>query len=119
MKKNLGIKIALLLLLISGLIASLGCGDVVRGGAKVVLEGVSVGSMALEGKPLQGLPSQKVNIVLKVSANEVRVKYANNETIITLKPSGATVVIGSAGASFTGIESDQVEIEWQTEESEK
>jgi hypothetical protein len=119
MKKNLVIKIALLLLLISGLVASLGCGDVVRGGAKVVLEGVSVGSMSLEGKPLQGLPSQKVNIVLNVSANEVRVKTDNNETVITLKPSGATVVIGPAGASFTGIEPDQVDIEWQTTETKK
>jgi hypothetical protein len=119
MKKNLAIKITLLVLLIAGLVSAMGCGEAVRGGAKVVLEGVSVGSMSLEGKPLQGLPSQKVNVILKVSANEVRVSTQSGETTITLKPSGAKVVIGPAGASFTGVEPDQVEMQWQTNESEE
>ena len=119
MKKNLVIKITLLLLLIAGLAAAVGCGDAVRGGAKVVLEGVSVGTMSMEGKPLQGLPSEKVNVILKVAANEVRVSTQGGETTIKLKPSGATVVIGSAGASFTGVEPDQVEIQWQTTETEE
>ena len=119
MKKNTIIKIALLSLLIVGLFAALGCGDVVRGGAKVVLEGVSVGTMSMEGKPVQGLPSQKVNIVLNVGANEVRVNTVGGKTTITLKPSGAVVVIAPEGTSFTGVKSEQVDMQWQTTEPEK
>jgi hypothetical protein len=119
MKKNLAIKITLLLLLIAGLTATLGCGDVVRGGAKVVLEGATLGTMSLEGKPIQGLPSQKVDIVLKVSANEVRINTEGDTTTIKLNPSDAVIVIGPEGTSFTGTKSDEVEIQWQTTESEE
>lgn len=116
MNKNLAIKITLLLLLIAGLAAALGCGDVVRGGAKVVLEGVTLGTMSMEGKPVQGLPSQKVNILLKVATNEVRINTEGGKTTLKLNPSGAIVVIGPEGTSFTGTKSDEVEIQWQTTE---
>ena len=119
MKKALAIRIALLALLIGGLTAALGCGDVVRGGADVVLEGVSLGSVSMEGKPVQGLPSQQVNLILKVGANEVRINTTGGKTTIKLNPSGATVVIGPEGTSFTGVKSDQVEFQWPTTESAK
>jgi len=119
MNKTITIKIALLALLTAGLLAALGCGDVVRGGAEVVLEGVSVGSVSMEGKPVSGLPSQKVNLKLKVASNEVRISTTGGKTTIKLNPSGATVVIGPEGTSFTGVKSDQVEVQWQTESTGK
>ena len=119
MNKSLAIKIALFALLTAGLLATLGCGDVVRGGAEVVLEGVSVGSVSMEGKPVSGLPSQKVNLKLKVASNEVRINATGGKTTIKLNPSGATVVIGPEGVSFTGVKSDQVELQWQTESNSK
>ena len=114
MNKTFAIKSALLALLIAGLAAALGCGDVVRGGAEVVLEGVSVGSVSMEGKPLSGLPSQKVNLKLKVASNEVRISTVGGKTTIKLNPSGAIVVIAPEGTTFTGLKSDQVEVQWQT-----
>lgn len=119
MNKTFAIKIALLALLTAGLLAALGCGDVVRGGAEVVLEGVSVGSVSMEGKPLSGLPSQKVNLKLKVASNEVRINTVGGKTTIKLNPSGATVVIGPEGTTFTGVKPDQVELQWQTESTTK
>ncbi len=119
MNKPFAVKIALLALLTAGLLAALGCGDVVRGGAEVVLEGVSVGSVSMEGKPVSGLPSQKVNLKLKVASNEVRISTSGGKTTIKLNPSGATVVIGPDGTSFTGVKSDQVELQWQTESTSK
>lgn len=113
------VKIALLVVLIAGLVAAWGCDDVVRGGANLVLEGISIGSVSMEGKPVAGLPSQKVNLVLKVASNEVRVSTSNGKTTIKLNPSGATVVIGPEGTTFTGVKAEQVEIQWQTTESTK
>lgn len=114
MNKTFAIKIALLVLLITGLAATVSCGDVVRGGAEVVLEGVSVGQVAMEGKPLSGLPSQIVNVRLKVASNEVRINTTGGKTTIKLNPSGATVVIGPDGTTFTGVKAEQVALEWPT-----
>jgi hypothetical protein len=119
MNKAFAIKIALLLVLITGLFAALGCDNMVRGGAEVVLEGVSVGSVSMEGKPVTGLPSQKVNLRLKVATNEVRINTSGGKTTIALKPTDAIIVIGPEGTTFTGVKSEQVEIQWQTTESSK
>jgi hypothetical protein len=115
MKTTVIARIALLTLLLAGLFAALGCDDaMVRGGAEVVLEGISVGSVSMEGKPVSGLPSQTVNMVLKVSASEVRISTTSGKTTIKLNPSGATVSIGPDGTTFTGVKPDQVVIQWQT-----
>lgn len=119
MKKTFAIRIALFALLALSLVAALGCDSVVRGGAEVVLEGVSVGSVAMEGKPVQGLPSQKVNLRLKVATNEVRINTSGGKTTLKLNPSGATVVISPEGTSFTGVKAEQVELQWQTESTNK
>jgi hypothetical protein len=116
MKKSIASKITFLALLILGLTTSMGCDDAtVRGGATVVLENISVGSLSVEGKPLAGLPSQNVNVVLNVATNEVRVNSSGGKTTMKLNPSGATVVIAPEGTTFTGVKSDQVQIQWQTD----
>ena len=112
MKTTLAAKIALLVLLIAGLTANLGC-DTVRGGAEICLEGVSTGALSMKGKPIAGLPSEKVDVVLKVSANRVNISTTDGETIIDLSPSGASIVIRPDGISITGVEPDQIEMEWQ------
>jgi hypothetical protein len=119
MNRVLAMKIALLLLLITGLAASLGCESIVRGGADVVLEGINVGSVSMEGKPITGLPSQKVNLKLKVATNEVRINTSNNKTTISLKPTDAVITITPEGTTFTGIKSEQFEIIWEGTESSK
>jgi hypothetical protein len=113
------LKIALLLLLITGLAASLGCESLVRGGADVVLEGISVGSVSMEGKPITGLPSQKVNLKLKVATNEVRINTSSNKTTISLKPTDAVITITPEGTTFTGVKSEQFEIIWEGTQSSK
>ena len=120
MKNMLTIKIVSLLMLIAVLIIVPGCDDgLVRGGADVVLEGISVGSVSMEGKPISGLPSQKVNLVLKVATNQVVINNAGGKTTIKLNPSGATVVITSEGTTFSGVKSDQVQIQWSTDTTTK
>ena len=113
MKSTLAIRVMLLILLVAGLTAAIGC-DSARGGAKICLEGISVGSLSAEGKPIQGLPSGKMDIVLKVSANKVSVSTTDSTTIIKLSPSEATITIGPEGISIAGVESDQMEMKWQT-----
>ena len=117
MKTNIAIRIILVTIFIALLAATTGCESVVRGGANVVLEDVSVGSLSTEGKPVTGLPSQKVDLLLKVSANEVRIRTEGDKTIVTLNPSGATVIIGPDSTMFDGVDPDKVEIQWQTSES--
>jgi hypothetical protein len=116
MKKSIASKITFLALLILGLVTSMGCDDAtVRGGATVVLENISIGSLSVEGKPLSGLPSQNVNVVLNVATSEVRVNSSGGKTTMKLNPSGATVVIAPEGTTFTGVKSDQVQIQWKTD----
>ncbi|HEX75463.1 MAG TPA: hypothetical protein G4O12_02640, partial [Dehalococcoidia bacterium] len=55
MRRTIATRIALLVLLIAGLTANLGC-DAARGGAEVCLEGVSTGALSMEGKTISGLP---------------------------------------------------------------
>jgi hypothetical protein len=109
MKSNLAIALSILGLLTLGLVGNLGC---TSSGADVYLEGVSIGSLTVEGKPLTGLPSQTVNIVLKVDAKQINVSTVGGQTNIKLSPSNATIIIGPNGTSFTGVKPDQVQIQW-------
>ena len=111
MKTNLVTVLALTVLVALGLIANLSCGS--AGCADVYLEGVTIGSMSVEGKPLSGLPSQKVDVVLNVNANRITISTSGEDTIIKLSPSGAVIVSGPTGMTFTGVEPEQVEIKWQ------
>jgi hypothetical protein len=114
MKKSFIVNSILFALLILALtLASLGC-DAVRGGAQVTLEGISMGTLTMDGKPVQGLPSGKVNIILKVASNDVKIRPTENGAVITLAPTNATVTIAPTGVSFSGIDSDKVEVKWQT-----
>lgn len=79
-------------------------------GTTVRLEGVS---MYLDGKLISGLPSQKVDIILKVSLSEVSISSTGSETTIKLKPSDATITIKSDGVSINGIDPQKVKIEWR------
>jgi hypothetical protein len=111
MKSNLAIALSILGLLTLGLVGNLGC---TSSGADLYLEGVSIGSLTVEGKPLTGLPSQTVNIVLKVDAKQINVSTVGGQTNIKLSPSNATIIIGPNGTSFTGVKPDQVQIQWPT-----
>jgi hypothetical protein len=94
-----------------------GCGS--YGGADVYLENISIGNVSVEGKPVTGLPTQKVSIVLKTDATKVLVSQSGGKTIIKLEPSGAVITSSSDGLSFTGVKSDQVEMKWATENTTK
>ncbi len=115
MRKNLVTVIALAALVTLGLIANLSCGS--TGCADVYLEGVTIGSMSFEGKPLSGLPSQKVDVVLNVNANRMTISTNGEDTIIKLSPSGATIVSSPNGITFTGVNPEQVEVKWQDTET--
>jgi hypothetical protein len=99
------------------LAAAAGCGS--YGGADVYLENISIGNVSVEGKPVTGLPTQKVSIVLKTDATKVLVSQSGGKTIIKLEPSGAVITSSSDGLSFTGVKSDQVEMKWATENTTK
>ena len=109
MKTNMAVTLAVLGLVTMGLFAKLSCST---SGADVYLEGVSIGSVTVEGKPVSGLPSQTVNIVLKVNAKQINISTSGGQTTIKLSPSNATIVVGPNGTSFTGVKPEQVEIKW-------
>ena len=113
MKTNMAVMLAVLGLATLGLFANLGC---TSSGADVYLEGVSIGSLTVEGKPVTGLPSQTVNIVLNVDAKQINVSTVGGQTNIKLSPSNATVIIGPNGTSFTGVKPEQVKIQWPATE---
>ena len=92
------------------LLAGTACSD--YGGADVYLEGVSLGSVSLEGKPVTGLPTQNVNIVLKTNASKIMVSQSGGKTTIKLQPSNAVITSSADGISFTGVQPEQVEIKW-------
>ncbi|MBI4188210.1 MAG: hypothetical protein HY529_03275 [Chloroflexi bacterium] len=85
------------------------CGAV---GADVRLEGLNLGTVAMDGKPLNGLPSDKINLDLAVAAQTVKVRTSANGTILTLVPSGATIEINGETVSFKGLKPEQVKVEW-------
>jgi hypothetical protein len=99
------------------LTAAVGCDS--YGGADVYLQNITLGTLSIEGKPVTGLPTQKVNIVLKTGASKVLVSQTGGKTVITLQPSGAVVTSSSDGLSFTGVKPEQVEIKWTTDNTTK
>jgi hypothetical protein len=111
MKTNLATMLALAALFTLGLISNLGCNAT---GADVYLEGVTIGSISVEGKEVSGLPSQKVNLFLNVNASKITISTSGEETTIELSPSGATIVSGPDGITFSGVEPEQVEIKWES-----
>jgi hypothetical protein len=111
MKTNLVKVLALAALVTLGLIANLSCGS--AGCADVYLEGVTIGSMSIEGKPLSGLPSQKVDVVLNVNANRITISTNGQDTTIKLSPSSAIIVSSPNGITFTGVKPEQIDIKWQ------
>ncbi len=106
-KNTIGIIIALLL--ITTLAFNTGCNI---GSASIRLEGMSLGTVTMDGKPVEGLPSDKVNLLLEVSAQEITVGYTANGAILTISPSGATLEITSSGILIKGIKSEQIKVEW-------
>jgi len=110
MKKSLVVVSVLSMLLIA--LGAIGC-DAVRCGADIYLEGVTMGQISQDGKPVQGLPSGKADIVLKVGTDEVHVSSTDNGTIITLSPSGATITTGPNGMTITGVDPDDIEMKWR------
>ena len=111
MYRDLIMKIAMVLLLSLLLIAAPAC-DAVRGGATVELRDVSIGGLSQSGKPIEGLPTATVDIVLKVAAEDVVIKSTDDGAIITLEPSGAVIKAGPDGMSITGVDPDDIKMQW-------
>ena len=103
----------LIVLLTLAALSLVGPGCSSYGGADVYLEGVNIGSVSMEGKPVTGLPTQNVNIVLKTNASKVSISQSGGKTTIKLQPSGAVITSGADGISFSNVESSQVKIEWE------
>jgi hypothetical protein len=103
--------VALTAALSLSMLAAAACSN--YGGADVYLQGVSIGSVSVEGKPVTGLPTQNVNIVLKTGANKIMVSQSGGKTTIKLEPSSAVIISGPDGLAFTGVEPEQVEIQWE------
>ena len=105
------IRIIPFVLLIIALALSAGCSSL-GGGADISLESLTLGAVTMEGKPVTGLPSDKIDLLLEVSAQRVTVGYSANGTLLTLSPSGATIEIKPSGVSIKGLKPDQIKIQW-------
>ena len=115
MRTKLTTAIALLALFVFGMTASLGC-DSIGVGTEVLLEGVT---MHMDGKLISGLPAQKADISLKVTADKISISTSGSDTVIKLIPSDAIIVIGPNGVSITGIDPSKMQIKWQSTEQSK
>lgn len=107
------LKISLAAGLLFVFVLAAGCSG--NGGAEVYLEDIDIGNISLEGKPVTGLPAQKVNIIVKTENNKLLVSQSGDRTIIKLQPSGTIILSSSEGLSFTGLKPEQVEIRWSTD----
>ena len=107
--------VPLFILFVITLVLISGCGVV---GADVRLEGLSLGKIAVEGKQIEGLPSDKINLDLDVAAQTIKVRTSAGKTVLTLVPSGATIEITGDIISFKGLKPEQVEVEWAVSEEE-
>ena len=107
MKGIIGIIVSTLLAMT--LVFSTGCGV---GGTNIRLQGVSLGTVTMDGRPIQGLPSEKIDLLLNVSAQEISVASTADGAVITLTPSGAVIEINSSGVSIRGLEPEQIKVEW-------
>ncbi len=108
MKRTIGIIVSTLLLAIT-LAFSAGCNV---GGANIRLQGVSLGAVTMGEKPFQGLPSDKIDLLLEVSAREITIEYTTNSTILTLSQSGATLEMTASGIIIKGMKPEQIKVEW-------
>ncbi len=106
-KHAIGIVIALLLIITLAL--STGCST---SGTSIRLRGVSLGGVTMVGKPIEGLPSDKIDLLLEVSTREISVDCTTNSTILTLSSSGATLEITSSGIIINGMKPEQIKVEW-------
>ncbi|MBI2850613.1 MAG: hypothetical protein HYX80_06170 [Chloroflexi bacterium] len=114
MKRTL--TIGLLFMALAGLFVFLsGCGVV---GANVRLDGLALGAIDMEGKSLQGLPSDKINLDLDVAAQTIKVRTSGSVTTLTMVPSGATIEIAGDKVSFKGFKPDQIKVEWVVKPAE-
>jgi len=116
MRMKQTITIVLLFIMLAMMLAfSSSCGVV---GADVRLEGLTLGTVAMEGKPITGLPSAKINLELDVAAQTIKVRTSANGTTLTLVPSGAIIQINGDSVSFKGFKPEQVKVEWAVTPSE-
>ena len=106
------IRVILFVSLLIGLASIAGCG--IAGGADVSLEGLSLGTVSMDGKPVAGLPSDKINLLIEVSVRRVQVNTTADGTILTLVPSGATIEIKANNVSIKGVKPEQMKVEWAT-----
>jgi len=110
------ISLAVWLLVLAAISLGLtGCGVV---GADIRLEGLNLGTIDMDGKPLSGLPSDKINLSLDVAAQTVKVHTTANGTVLTLVPSGATITVSGDTVSFKGLKPEQVKVEWVVKPAE-
>lgn len=107
MKRTIGIIVSMLLAMT--LAFNTGCSV---GGANIRLEGVSLGAITMEGKPIQGFPSEKIDLLLEVDAREITVEYSADGVILTFSPSRATVEVKAGGILINGVKPERIKVEW-------
>ena len=73
----------------------------------------------MEGKEVSGLPSQKVSLVLNISAKKVMISTDGDRTIIKASPSDAVIITGPDGISFSGVDPDKIELHFEQSISEE
>ncbi len=83
------------------------------GGADLRLEGLSLGEVTMEGKTVEGIPSDKITLVLDAAARTVSVSSTEDGLLLTAEPSGATVEITKNGVSIKGLDSKSIKVEWE------
>jgi hypothetical protein len=70
----------------------------------------------MEGKPVQGLPTGKIDLIIKVPTDRVTITSTEDGMIVRLSPSEALITKGANGLSITGVEPEDIEMKWQTAE---
>ena len=116
MSKGIVLYSVLLVFLLVGTGATLGC-DTVRGGAEVWLQNVSAGSFTQSGKTITGIPTGNLSVVLKGSTNKVFIDTTDKGFVIKLSPSNAVITTGPDGISITGVSPDQMELKFNTQKT--
>ena len=81
-------------------------------GADIRIEEVSLGGVGIEGRPITGLPSDEISLLLDVSAKEIKVGYDGDGVTLTVSPSGAIIEIIEGGISIKGVKPEQIKVEW-------
>lgn len=108
MNKRMSIKGTIgIILLIMILAFNTGCNV---GGANIRLKGISLEAVVMNGKPVEGLTSEKIDLLLEVSAREITLEYSPDGAIITLSPMGATLEIKPSGILINGIKPEQIKV---------